>query len=470
METLTATFMYMILLRLALAHQGPPGAAVTEPEAWHATCSVVDDWSHGTILMQRHSDTFVRSAPTTVDASWAGASQARVSLAQHLVADLTTRSLLGLVRRGIGALSAYLAMSLIVAGAITFLYWSRGAQLICKVLTYLAALSTLKLVIKGIYVDYMFTFPRLISATHFACGAIAAGAVLLFRQKSSGRPFPVPTMREFWMKLVPISLGFAISIGAENMSLIFSSAAFVEMVGATSPISTVGVILVLGLPFDKRLIGPTLLVVAGCALSTVGELHFSGIGMALCVLAIIARSVKSTVQQEVLTGPTKAKFDPWALLFWMCTPSFVLMMLWSLVTEGLEPYAFLAAKSTFRIGIFLVVSASCLNACILNLANLFVTKDLGAVGIQLVAQTKAVLTVLGAVAIFDESVTKLQAFAFAGVLSGVYLFSRTEEVIKAEKAESATETVSLPAGILKAGEGHDHTSQPLANPEVSTRS
>merc|ERR1719456_1975923 len=103
----------------------------------------------------------------------------------------------------------------------------------------------------------------------------------------------------------------------------------------------------------------------------------------------------------------------------------------------MAPFVMLQA-SPRRTSLVLFLLLSCANACILNLSNLFCTKDLGAVGVQLVAQMKSVLTVLGAVALFHEVVTPIEVMGFVGVLIGVYLFSKTEQAIKTEVLKSST--------------------------------
>merc|ERR1719329_1527933 len=107
---------------------------------------------------------------------------------------------------------------------------------------------------------------------------------------------------------------------------------------------------------------------------------------------MFARSFKTTLQQRIMTGEAKDKFDPVTLLAWMCIPSALLMSVWSLSVEGLAPFMMLQASPKRR-SLCFFLAISCGNACVLNLSNLFCTKDLGAVGVQLVAQMKSVLTV-----------------------------------------------------------------------------
>merc|ERR1719384_2951221 len=123
-------------------------------------------------------------------------------------------------------------------------------------------------------------------------------------------------------------------------------------------------------------------------------------GFAFCFGANVFRSMKVTLQQKLLTGEAKEKFDPTTLLFWVSFPSVTAMMCGSVVSEGAKPY---------------------------------VTKHLGAVGGQLVSQAKMVLTVLGGMVLFGEKFSQLETFGFALALVGVYTFTRMDQAFKAKQ-------------------------------------
>merc|ERR1719263_1822264 len=108
------------------------------------------------------------------------------------------------------------------------------------------------------------------------------------------------------------------------------------------------------------------------------------------------------------------------------------MLIWSLIQEGTSPYRQWYDKG-FLSSLTLAVLASCVNAGILNLAVLFVVKDLGAAGQQIVAQSKSVLVVLGGVVFFKEQVSMFEVIGFVLVLAGVYLYNDIEARIKAKQ-------------------------------------
>jgi len=322
--------------------------------------------------------------------------------------------------RNLTVFYAYPTFAALVAAVVIFTYGDRGIASVCAIMCYIAALSSIKLTVKWVFVHHNYSFAKFVTATHFTFGALLSYGFLRFRQKE----FPIPTLKEFWLMIFPVSLAIAISVSAGNMALVHSSAAFTEIIGSTSCLFTALMVVLLGMPFQTSLLLPMLIVIFGAVVSTAGEIHFSLLGLLLCCIANAFRSLKVAMQQKLMTGETKDKFDPVALLFWSSVPSIFVMLAASAFSEGAEPYRQLAAlEAGKRWSLVRAILVTCVNATILNLTQLFVNKDLGAVGSQLVAQAKSVLTILGSVAILGEIVSRMELFGFTLVLLGVYLYS-----------------------------------------------
>lgn len=338
---------------------------------------------------------------------------------------------------------AYIAMSAFTVAVICVMYWSRGLGVIARILCYLLALSTMMLSVKFVFERYQYHYPKFITSCHFIFCSLVAGTILFRRSRQMATADPggdaappkvVPTAKEFFHWILPIAVSFAVSAGANNMALVFCTATFAEIVGATAPVVSALLVVLVGLPFDLWLLCPTLLTVISCAVSMSGEVHFSTIGFLLCGLSLVSRSVRATMQQHLMTATTRDCLDPVTLLFWTCLPAFVLMQLWSTAVEGMGPYRdLLNADLRLVLGITASISLSCVNACILNLSNLFCTRDLGAVGIQLLAQLKSILVVLGSMALFGDTVTTRQLAGFGGVLVGIFWFSHAEGQVRRQK-------------------------------------
>lgn len=337
-------------------------------------------------------------------------------------------------------LAVYSTMIVVAFGGVIYAFRSKGARSIVSVSVYLVALSSMKLTVKLVYVNCDFNFPRIVTAYHFVFCMAVSWIILLRRRKGDGKSIHVPSPSEFWKAIFPISMAFVVSIAAKNMALVFASVSFTEIIGAASPIISIPIVVALGMKFNAWLLIPMLWVTGSCLLSMSGEMSFSAFGALLCLLANIFRSVKIALNQMVLTGDMSSRFDPVALLFWMCVPASLVLLFWSFAAEGLDPVRkFLATTAWNRSALLAALLASSINACCLNLSSLFVTEDLGAIGMQLIAQTKSILTLLSGMVIFRDTVTITEMIGFLGVLCGVWLHARWDSKLKASRNERSSQ-------------------------------
>merc|ERR1719387_3194845 len=106
------------------------------------------------------------------------------------------------------------------------------------------------------------------------------------------------------------------------------------------------------------------------------------------------------------------------------------MTCWSLATEGVTPLV-----NIFAWGPFMAVLYTCMGASILNIAALFVLRELGPVAQQIVGQLKGVLAIVGSVALFDEAVSMQQIAGYTILMAGIFWYNRTDSEIKEEKKQ-----------------------------------
>merc|ERR1719203_2593238 len=129
--------------------------------------------------------------------------------------------------------------------------------------------------VKWVLSRYSYAFPSFVSSLHFLSGGVVTGILLCVRRKQTGVPIPTPTLYEFWALIFPIAVAVVVSMWANNMALVLCSAAFTEILGSTTCLITIGMVVMMGMPFDKWLIVPSMLVAVGCAFSITGEVNFS---------------------------------------------------------------------------------------------------------------------------------------------------------------------------------------------------
>mmetsp|Transcript_25509 Transcript_25509/g.55885 ORF Transcript_25509/g.55885 Transcript_25509/m.55885 type:complete len:434 (+) Transcript_25509:18-1319(+) len=320
--------------------------------------------------------------------------------------------------------------SAFVALIVVIVYWPQGPVVIVRILIYMFALASMKLSVKFVYVQFGFNFPKFLTAGHLLLSG-AVGFLLTFARRKPGE-LVYPSAHDFCCRIGPIAAAFAFSLAMNNSALVFCSAAYAEIVGATTPIITVVLTVLMGLPFNKWLLVPTMVAMVGCSLSVSGEVNISVIGTVLCFLANLGRAVKGVFQQDVLTRDSQTRYDPSMLLAWTCTTSFVIMLFWSAFSEGQAPWQTLQSRAADTPLLSMAILASCLNACVLNFVVLYVTKDLGAVGQLIVGQVASVLTVGGGIVIFGDHLSHMQVCGFMAVLGAAFAYSRMSKALDAK--------------------------------------
>lgn len=324
--------------------------------------------------------------------------------------------------------------------------------MVFKVLAYLFALATMKAAVKVVEYNNSFKFPLFLTGVHFAFCALLALAIMYYRHRATGAQFVVPTLRSFMMMFVPIALCFGASVAMNNIALVTASTSFVEIVSAAAPIVTVAVMLVMGKPFNLLLLVPCFLVFFGCSLCSKADPTYTMLGLSLAAGANVPRALKSILQQVLMQKEQQGNtFSPLEVLAWTCVPSCLIMLGGSLVKEGLAPYRALHSVSERSqawqlLGAILI---SCMNAAILNSANLFVVKDLGAVGSQIVAQTKSLLVVLGGVGVLGETIPRMEFAGFALVMVGVFMYNDLEARLKPKEKTQETASNEEKQPLLK---------------------
>jgi len=322
-------------------------------------------------------------------------------------------------------LVAYGVAMIAMVAAVTAMFYPMGAAVCCQVVLYVSCLAFVKLALKIVY-EYDFNYPKFITSVHLLCSSLAGFTVLAYRNLSAGKQIAVPTRDELFMGILPIASTFGFSIASENSALVFVSAAFSEVVASTNPVMSFTLTWVFGLGANLQLLMPIGVVILGCLISVEGEMYFSSMGLALLLLSVFFRGLKAVMQQKLMTGETKEKFDPVTLMAWTCLFAFTVVFLYSLATEGALPWNALAASPDL-VGLIGAIAGSAVIAVTLNLSALFVIRQLGAVGMQMVSQMKALLVVIGGMALLGESFTNMQKIGFAIVLSGVYWYSRIQQ-------------------------------------------
>eukprot|EP00931_Biecheleriopsis_adriatica_P098709 TRINITY_DN7278_c0_g1_i1.p1 TRINITY_DN7278_c0_g1~~TRINITY_DN7278_c0_g1_i1.p1 ORF type:complete len:679 (+),score=92.26 TRINITY_DN7278_c0_g1_i1:118-2154(+) len=328
-------------------------------------------------------------------------------------------------------------VAVISAGLVWIIYRENGTSIVLKILAYLALLTTIQFTVKYLMRDCGFEYPASITFLHFLLSFMFGGAFMAYRDTWNITPAVYPTCSEFSWVIVPIGIMHAASTTMTNASLMYCSIAVVQIIGSTTPVVAACLVLWTGMPFDRWMFLATLSVAAASILSVEGEAHFSTIGVCLAFGSNVARALKGTLQQQIMTGHNVREFDAVSLLTWMCLACSMVMLALSAVQEGSSPWKMLISPPR-PVQLYSALLVSCLNAALLNLFNLFVTRDLGAVGLQLCGQIKNVLSFMASVVIMREIVTSVQWFGMCLVMVSVQWYQHSSKQLKESLAKQSS--------------------------------
>jgi len=323
----------------------------------------------------------------------------------------------------------YISSLLVVAVLVIGIFFNRGFIVILGIIAYLFSLSTITIAMKSVFSNQKFNFPKFVTSAHFLCCGVLCFGIMMYRQMKGQKPVAVPSMKQMWGQIFPIAVAFAASVGANNVALVFCNAAFAEMMSGLTPVCVIFINLIEGKVFDLQLLCPVLAVMAGVCMCAVGELKFSVLGFFIIFIATCLRAFKINLQQKILGNQSpEEKLEPVELLGWMSPPCLMVMALWGGLTEGFEPIVQLNAGQ--GLDITLAIGVTCVNACILNVTNNVVIRDLGAVGAGLTAQLKGILVLMGASVMLGEVIQLQQIAGYIIVAGGVYFYNKIDKDIR----------------------------------------
>jgi len=325
----------------------------------------------------------------------------------------------------------YFSGLVIVLCLVCWMYKERGIWVTVSVVCYLFSLSSMTLSIRNVYVNCDFEYPQFLTATHLFFTGLVGLCILKYQQQSGGDPISVPRWDVFAKGIFPVSVTLTFSIGSANLGLLYTNAHFYEMVGATTALVTAGVGTVFGKKFNFQLLPPLLAVTGGLMICALGEVAFSSVGFAFCVTAVTCRAVKAIIQHQLMAGDLGSQIKPMQLVVWVSWPSFGIMAVWSLYSEGLHPFV-QVVENFSTVG---AVALTIVNACVLNTAAMYALHNLGPVSQQLAGCLKGVLSIFGSVALFGEHVTIQQIVGYSFIVCGVAWYNRKENQIKQLKKD-----------------------------------
>ncbi|KAK4157449.1 triose-phosphate transporter family-domain-containing protein [Chaetomidium leptoderma] len=276
-----------------------------------------------------------------------------------------------------------------------------------------------------------FEYPVLLTTFHLAFATIMTQLLARYTTLLDGRKSVKMTGRVYLRAIVPIGFFFSLSLICGNLTYLYLSVAFIQMLKATTPVAVLIASWALGVsqPNLKVFLNVSTIVV-GVIIATMGEIKFVWIGFIYQIAGIIFEALRLTMVQRLLSS-AEFKMDPLVSLYYfapVCAAmNFVVALFWEVPKISMD--------EVYHVGLFtFFLNGLC--AFLLNVSVVFLIGKTSSLVLTLCGVLKDVLLVVASMMIWGTQVSGLQFFGYSIALGGMVYYKLGFEAIKGYAGEA----------------------------------
>ncbi|KAK4143010.1 triose-phosphate transporter family-domain-containing protein [Dichotomopilus funicola] len=276
-----------------------------------------------------------------------------------------------------------------------------------------------------------FAYPVLLTTFHLAFATVMTQLLARYTTLLDGRKTVKMTGRVYLRAIVPIGFFFSLSLICGNLTYLYLSVAFIQMLKATTPVAVLLSSWALGVsqPNLKVFLNVSAIVV-GVVIASFGEIKFVWIGFIYQIAGIIFEALRLTMVQRLLSS-AEFKMDPLVSLYYfapVCAAmNFVIALFWEV------PKVTMA--EVYDVGLFtFFLNGMC--AFLLNVSVVFLIGKTSSLVLTLCGVLKDVLLVVASMIIWGTQVTALQFFGYSIALGGMVYYKLGYEALKGYAGEA----------------------------------
>jgi hypothetical protein len=153
-------------------------------------------------------------------------------------------------------------------------------------------------------------YPVILTTYHQVFATVMTQGMARFTTLLDGRKNVKMTGRVYLRAVVPIGLFFSLSLICGNLTYLYLSVAFIQMLKATTPVAVLisGWCLGVSKPNLKQFLNVSAIVV-GVIVASFGEIHFVLVGVLYQIAGVIFEALRLTMVQRLLSS-ADFKMDP----------------------------------------------------------------------------------------------------------------------------------------------------------------
>ncbi|KAL1978380.1 hypothetical protein VTN31DRAFT_1239 [Thermomyces dupontii] len=297
------------------------------------------------------------------------------------------------------------------------------------------ALSSAVILFNKHLLDYAnFRFPIVLTTWHLSFATFMTQVLARTTTLLDGRKSVKMTGRVYLRAIVPIGLFFSLSLICGNVTYLYLSVAFIQMLKATTPVAVLLATWSLGMaPVDFRVLTNVLVIVIGVIIASFGEIKFVWIGFIFQIGGIIFEAVRLAMVQRLLSS-AEFKMDPMVSLYYFAPVCAVMNGITALFLEVPR----MSMDDIYRVGVFTLIANAMVAFC-LNVSVVLLIGKTSSLVMTLCGVLKDILLVIASMVIWHTPVTLLQFFGYSIALIGMIYYKLGADKIK-EYANQANRT------------------------------
>ncbi|KAH8899575.1 triose-phosphate transporter [Thozetella sp. PMI_491] len=299
------------------------------------------------------------------------------------------------------------------------------------VIVWISLSSSVILFNKWILDTMNFRYPVILTTYHLTFATIMTQILARYTTLLDGRKTVKMTGRVYLRAIVPIGFFFSLSLICGNLTYLYLSVAFIQMLKATTPVAVLLASWALGVsqPNLKVFLNVSVIVV-GVIIASIGEIKFVLIGFLYQLGGIVFEALRLTMVQRLLSS-SEFKMDPLVSLYYFApvcaVMNFMVALVWEIPKVSLD--------EVYHVGLFtLFLNGLC--AFLLNVSVVFLIGKTSSLVLTLCGVLKDVMLVIASMLIWGTQVSGLQFFGYSIALGGMVYYKLGYEQLKSYASEA----------------------------------
>ncbi|KAG9520374.1 TPT-domain-containing protein [Aureobasidium sp. EXF-12298] len=258
-----------------------------------------------------------------------------------------------------------------------------------------------------------FRYPIFLTSWHMFSSALVTQFMARYTGYLDSRHKVPMTKRTYMRAIVPIGLLFSLSLVCGNVTYLYLSVSFVQMLKAAGPIAVLIATWMFGLAEPSlAAFGNICIITLGVVISSLGEVQFNVLGVAYQLLGIVFEATRLVMIQRLLSA--EFKMDPLVSLYYFAPVC--------AVTNGILALIFEAPRMTWadfeHVGVFMLL-LNAAAAFMLNFASLLLIGKTSSLVLTLSGVFKNIMIVFASMLFYNDKVNSIQFMGFSIALGGL---------------------------------------------------